>query len=184
MILLDTNVISELMKAAPEARVLAWIDALPRAELFLTSVTQAELLYGVALLPAGKRREAVARALDAALERLFRDRVLPFDSAAASAFAGIAADRRGTGRPICAFDGQIAANCPLPLRKASDARNSRFRGVRGRTDQPMASAVRVARDDKIAAAVAFARGGPADRQSDVAKLVSQSGITATRTVSM
>jgi predicted nucleic acid-binding protein len=107
--MVDTNVISELMKAAPEARVLAWIDALPRAELFFTSVTQAELLYGVALLPAGKRREAVARALDAASEQLFRDRVLPFDSAAASAFADIAADRRRTGRPISAFDGQIAA---------------------------------------------------------------------------
>jgi toxin FitB len=109
MVLLDTNVISELMKAAPEARVLAWIDALPRVELFLSSVTQAELLYGVALLPAGKRREAVARALDAALERLFRDRVLPFDSAAASVFADIAAGRRRAGRPISAFDGQIAA---------------------------------------------------------------------------
>ena len=109
MLLLDTNVVSELMKDAPDMGVLARIDSLPRAELFVTSLTQAELLYGVALLPRGKRREAIASAIDLVFGRLFSDRLLPFDSSAASAFADIAAGRRRVGRPISVFDAQIAA---------------------------------------------------------------------------
>jgi predicted nucleic acid-binding protein len=109
MPLLDTNVVSEAMKAAPDAGVLAWIDGLPRAELFVASITQAELLYGVVLLPPGRRRDDIARAVDAVFADLFHERVLPFDSAAASAYADIAATRRRAGRPISAFDAAIAA---------------------------------------------------------------------------
>jgi predicted nucleic acid-binding protein len=109
MPLLETNVVSELMKAAPDATVLAWVDGLPRAELLVSSVTQAELLYGVALLAPGRRRHDIARAVEAVFADLFRGRVLPFDSAAASAYADIAAARRRSGRPISTFDAAIAA---------------------------------------------------------------------------
>jgi len=109
MPLLDTNVVSELMKADPDAGVLAWVDDLSRAELFVASITQAELLYGVALLPPGRRRDAIAQTIEAVFVELFRDRILPFDSAAASAYADIGATRRRAGRPISAFDAAIAA---------------------------------------------------------------------------
>jgi PIN domain len=75
VVILDTNVVSELMKSSPHAGVLAWVDVLPSAELFVASVTQAELLYGIALLPIGERRSDLARALDVAFDRLFRDRI-------------------------------------------------------------------------------------------------------------
>jgi hypothetical protein len=109
MPLLDTNVVSELMKATPDARVVAWIDDLPRVELFVASITQAEPRYGVALLPPGRRRDEIARAVDAVFAELFRERIWPFDSAAAAAYADIGATRRRAGRPIGAFDAAIAA---------------------------------------------------------------------------
>jgi hypothetical protein len=109
MLLLDTNVVSELMKAAPDAGVIAWIDRAPRTELFVAAITQAELLTGVALLPPGRRRDDIGRAVEAVFAELFRQRVLPFDSAAASAYSEIAATRRRAGRPISAFDAAIAA---------------------------------------------------------------------------
>jgi predicted nucleic acid-binding protein len=109
MIVLDTNVVSELMKSAPEPAVMAWIDAIPGATLFLSAVTQAEILYGVALVPEGKRREGLALAARNAFETYFRGRILPFDSEAAEAFAELAAGRRRAGRPISQADAQIAA---------------------------------------------------------------------------
>ena len=109
MIVLDTNVVSELMKSAPEPAVMAWIDAIPGATLFLSAVTQAEILYGVALVPEGKRREGLALAARTAFETYFRGRILPFDSEAAEAFAELAAGRRRAGRPISQADAQIAA---------------------------------------------------------------------------
>ena len=109
MILLDTNVVSEMMKAAPDRRALAWLDAQLASALFVSSITQSELLYGVALSPGGKRRDELARAVGAAFAVYFRGRVLAFDSAAAAAFADIAASRRRAGRPISQSDAQIAA---------------------------------------------------------------------------
>jgi hypothetical protein len=109
MILLDTNVVSEVMKAVPDAAVVAGVDKAPRATLFVASVTEAELLYGVALLPPGRRREGLARAINLTFAQYFRGRILPFDSAAAAAFAEIAASRRKAGRPIGQSDAQIAA---------------------------------------------------------------------------
>jgi len=111
MIVLDTNVISELMKPEPEERVERWLAAQPAASVFTTTITQAEILYGVALLPEGRRKAE----LDMAVVEMFRQdlagRILPFDSAAAQAYAVIAADRRRAGRPISQFDAQIAATC-------------------------------------------------------------------------
>lgn len=109
MIILDTNVISELLRPAPEPKVEAWLAAQDGNQIYLTAVTEAELRYGVSVMAAGKRREALWDALDAILREDFNDRVLPFDSAAAEAYAAIAAGRRGVGRPISQFDCQIAA---------------------------------------------------------------------------
>ncbi len=109
MILLDTNVLSELIRPAPERAVERWLADQPPASVFICAVTEAELRYGVALLPLGHRRSVLAAAIDAMLEVDFAGRVLPFDSASAIAFAQIAAGRRLAGRPISQADAQIAA---------------------------------------------------------------------------
>ncbi len=109
MIVLDTNIVSELLRPAPEPKVEAWLAAQDGGQVYLTAISEAELRYGVAILADGKRRDALAGAIDAMLREDFRDRILPFDSAAAEAFAAIAAERRGAGRPISQFDCQIAA---------------------------------------------------------------------------
>jgi predicted nucleic acid-binding protein len=109
MIVLDTNVVSELLRPAPATQVEAWLSAQDGAEVYFTAVGEAELRHGVAILPAGKRRTALTKAIEGILEEDFRDRILPFDRAAASAYAAIAAKRRAAGRPISQFDCQIAA---------------------------------------------------------------------------
>jgi hypothetical protein len=109
MIILDTNVLSEVVKPAPSAQVLRWLAAHPPERLFITTITQAEILYGLELLGSGKRRTALRAAVNAMFEEDFAGRILPFDAEAARAFAGIAADRRASGRPISQLDAQIAA---------------------------------------------------------------------------
>jgi toxin FitB len=109
MIVLDTNVVSELLRPAPATQVEAWLSAQDGATVYFTAVGEAELRHGVAILPAGRRRTALAKAIEGILEEDFRDRILPFDRAAASAYAAIAAKRRAAGRPISQFDCQIAA---------------------------------------------------------------------------
>jgi predicted nucleic acid-binding protein len=109
MILLDTNVLSEMMRPAPEKGVEQWFADQPDASVFISAITEAELRYGVALLPAGKRRSALATVIEDMLSEDFTGRILPFDSAAAVAFAEIAANRRQAGRPIAQADAQIAA---------------------------------------------------------------------------
>ena len=109
MVVLDTNVVSELMLVAPDPRVLAWIDDWPTRELFVTAVTEAEIRTGVAILPDGARRREIGEAAERLIGGLFAGRVLPFDSSAARAFADIAAARRAAGRPISQPDCQIAA---------------------------------------------------------------------------
>lgn len=109
MIVLDTNVLSELMRAAPDAQVESWVARRPASSLFVTTVTQAEILYGVALLPPGKRRDRLRVAVDGLFEQDFAERLLPFDEAAAREFAGIASGRKRRGLPISQFDAQIAA---------------------------------------------------------------------------
>lgn len=109
MIIVDTNVISELFRPAPAKQVETWLADQDGANLYFTTIGEAELRYGVAILPSGKRRTALTRAIEGILEEDFRDRILPFDRPAASAYAAIAAERRALGRPISQFDCQIAA---------------------------------------------------------------------------
>ena len=109
MIVLDTNVVSELMRPSPAPAVEQWVATRPAASLFFSAVGEAELRYGVAILAAGRRRDALASAIEAMLREDFAGRVLPFDSAAARTYAEIAASRRATGRPVAQADAQIAA---------------------------------------------------------------------------
>ena len=109
MIVLDTNVVSELMRPSPAPTVEQWVATRPAASLFFSAVGEAELRYGVAILAAGRRRAALASAIEAMLREDFAGRVLPFDSAAARTYAEIAASRRATGRPVAQADAQIAA---------------------------------------------------------------------------
>jgi hypothetical protein len=109
MIILDTNVLSEAIRPVPTRRVLDWLAAQPPSALFTTTISEAEFLYGLALLPAGKRRTSLEQAARRMFEEDFAQRVLPFDRAAAATFAVIAAVRRKKGRPIGDFDAQIAA---------------------------------------------------------------------------
>lgn len=109
MIVLDTNVVSELMKPGPAPAVIGWFRDYPAARLFITAVTQAEILLGLELLPRGKRRTALESAANLMFEDDFAGHVLPFDSAAASVYAKIVAARQKAGRPISQFDAQIAS---------------------------------------------------------------------------
>lgn len=109
MIVLDTNVISELMKASPAESVAQWIARIPATSLYTTSITQAEILHGVLLLPAGKRRSAIMAAAEAMFNEDFAERILPFGSDAAICYGDIAAARHRAGLPIASFDAQIAA---------------------------------------------------------------------------
>ena len=109
MIVLDTNVVSELMRDHPQAQVLFWLDDQPASTLFVTAITEAELRYGVEILPVGQRRDRLSAEIEGTLQEDFAGRILPFDSAAARAYAVIAAARRAAGRPINQADCQIAA---------------------------------------------------------------------------
>jgi predicted nucleic acid-binding protein len=98
VILLDTNVVSEPLRAAPDARVVEWIDAQPLETLFLSAITVAELRAGVALLPAGKRRTGLQHSLETQVLPLFAGRVLPFDLACTQAYAALLSAARGACR--------------------------------------------------------------------------------------
>lgn len=108
MFLIDTNVISELMRAIPAPSVLNWFSTQDPSTLYLSAVTEAELRTGIAILPAGQRREGLKAALNATISEDFEGRVLPFDTDAAKTYAQIAASRRSAGRPIADADCQIA----------------------------------------------------------------------------
>ena len=109
MVVLDTNVVSELLRPVPSSQVEAWLSAQDGAQVYFTAVGEAELRHGVAILPAGRRRTGLTKAIEGILDEDFRGRILPFDSAATKAYAAIAAERRAAGRPISQFDCQIAA---------------------------------------------------------------------------
>ena len=111
MIILDTNVISELARIDPEPNVVTWLDSLPATEIATTAITAAELMYGVARMPDGRRRAALAEIIDALLNEDFRDRVQPFDSQAANQYATVVVSREKLGRPVSMADAQIAAIC-------------------------------------------------------------------------
>src|SRR5690554_243887 len=109
MIILDTNVISELLRPAPEPKVEHWLSAQDGLNVYLTSISEAELRYGLAIMEVGKRRAALVDAVDRILREDFAGRILPFDSDAAQSYATIAAARRAAGRPIAQADCQIAS---------------------------------------------------------------------------
>ena len=109
MILIDTNVVSELMRPNPAQAVLDWFGRQDATVLHLSAVGEAELRYGVEIMPIGKKRDDLTNAIEVVVSEDFAGRVMPFDSAAAVAYAGIVANRRSAGRPISPFDGQIVA---------------------------------------------------------------------------
>lgn len=129
MIVLDTNVVSELMRPHPAPAVRSWFRSVPAAEQFLTAVMVAELGYGVARLPAGHRRDDLARRLDRLVNDLFARRVLPFDEAAGRRYGPAVVIRERAGRPIGTADAQIAA-VALDHGAALATRNTRdFEGL-------------------------------------------------------
>ncbi len=125
MILLDTNVLSELIRPGPDERVTEWLDSIDSTAVATTAITVAELLYGAARLPAGQRRERLNEAIRGLIEDDLEGRVEPFDAAAATHYATVVSDRDKAGRPISMADGQIAAICrklgaTLATRNTSD----------------------------------------------------------------
>lgn len=123
--LLDTNVLSELMRHAPSSAVMEWFAQHPRATMKTSAITQAEIWTGIALLPTGKRRDALAQAAEDMFANEWAGHCLPFDSAAASHYAGVRAQRLMAGRPISTEDAQIAAialahGLPLVTRNTKD----------------------------------------------------------------
>jgi predicted nucleic acid-binding protein len=109
MIVVDTNVLSEAMRERPEPRVIEWLRRQSESESWTTAVTKAEILFGIAITPAGRRRTALETAADRILNSTFAGRVLAFEDEAARHYAQIAATRRAHGRPIKPLDAQIAA---------------------------------------------------------------------------
>jgi hypothetical protein len=125
VIVLDTNVLSELTRREPDPRVLAWADSLPSGEAATTAVTAAELLYGVARLPRGRRKTQLRGAVRGLLDEDLHGRVEPFDAASAEHYGDIVAGRDKLGRPITVADALIAAVCrarraTLATRNTSD----------------------------------------------------------------
>ncbi|ATX65502.1 type II toxin-antitoxin system VapC family toxin [Roseinatronobacter bogoriensis] len=125
MIIIDTNVISELLRPIPEAAVEAWLGEQDGLSIYLTAISEAELRYGVAIMTSGKRRDGLGVAIDRILRDDMAGRILPFDSAAARAYADIAASRRSAGKPISQADCQIAAiarahTAPVATRNTPD----------------------------------------------------------------
>lgn len=109
MIVLDTNIISEFLKETPAPQVVRWLEGQARSAIFSTSVSQAAILYGINLLPPGRRQSGLEEAASRVFLQTFAGRLLAFDSDAARAYSVLVADRRRAGRPISFPDAQIAA---------------------------------------------------------------------------
>ena len=109
MTILDTNVLSELMKPNPSPEVVAWTESNLWSELFISAITQAEILYGLDLLPSGKRKDALQIAARLMFEEDFSQRILPFDHIAAQHYASVVSTRKKSGKPISQFDAQLAS---------------------------------------------------------------------------
>ena len=109
MIVLDTNIVSELMHVEPDPAVVSWLDAQQAPTLYITAVTAAELLFGVERMPSGKRRTRIASAIADMLEYDFADRVLPFDVSSSLEYGRVVANREKLGQPIGMADAMIAA---------------------------------------------------------------------------
>jgi toxin FitB len=131
VILLDTNVLSELIRREPDEGVKRWLDSLDAAAVATTAITAAELLYGVARLPAGRRKKQLSDAVRDLIEEDFDGRVEPFDATAATHYATLVSDREQAGRTISVADAQIAAICrklgaTLATRNTSDFMDTRI----------------------------------------------------------
>jgi predicted nucleic acid-binding protein len=109
MIVLDTNVVSEVIKPAPLAEVIEWLNLQQSSDLYVTTITLGEISYGVEVLPDGNRRTSLSRAVNQFVDQAFGDRVLVFDRDSAHEYGQLMAGRRKLGRPLSAPDGQIAA---------------------------------------------------------------------------
>lgn len=124
-VLLDKNVVSELMRKGPDPTVAVWAAGHRLENLFFSALGEVELRYGAAILPIGQRPETLVSDIKRMLDEAFENRMLPFDSVAARAYADIAAMGRSTGRPVAPADCQIAAIAPLPRRMAVATSNVR-----------------------------------------------------------
>jgi predicted nucleic acid-binding protein len=138
MIVLDTNVVSEAMRSPSTGPVATWLESQPFGLLSTTSTTVAEILHGIRLLPAGKRRRGLEGQFQDFLNRGFRDRVLCFDAAAADAYSAFIVARQRRGRPVDRFDAMIAGvavsrGADIATRNAAD-----FRGCGARIVNPWA----------------------------------------------
>jgi predicted nucleic acid-binding protein len=111
MIILDTNVLSELMRAKPDENVMAWLDSQNSQDLHTTAITVAELLYGVTRLAHGRRKTALRGAIESVLDGELAGKILPFDGGSARRYAMLVAEREAHGQPISSADAQIAAIC-------------------------------------------------------------------------
>ncbi len=125
MIIIDTNVLSEIVKPVPAPKVLTWFASQSPERLYTTTVTQAEILFGIELLPKGRRRDALRDNVTVMFEKAFGGRLVSFDESAAHAFAIIAAAHRMGGRTVSGMDSQIAAialsrNAALATRNSKD----------------------------------------------------------------
>lgn len=109
MILLDTNLISEMMKVSPSPKVIHWLNQQNTTQLYVSAVTIAEISYGLHVLPNGKRRILLEQAFDSAISEAFKQRILPFDERSAHIYGNIMGERKKFGRPMSICDGQIAA---------------------------------------------------------------------------
>ncbi|MFN3611347.1 type II toxin-antitoxin system VapC family toxin [Tepidimonas sp.] len=131
MILLDTNVLSEAMRPQPAEAVLAWLDGQPTEQVWVCSISRAEIALGLALMPASKRQAALAHAAEAMFAQDFAGRCLPFDERAALHYAAIVAQRTRAGRPISTEDVQIAAIARLHGLALATRRVADFEGIDG-----------------------------------------------------
>lgn len=138
MILLDTNVVSEIMKQVPATRIVQWIDAQPLETLFLSALSAAELRFGVAALPEGRKRTILHEQLESTVLPLFAGRVLTFDLPASQAYARLMANARAVGLAISITDGYIAATAAANGMMVASRDTSPFRAAGLRVIDPWA----------------------------------------------
>lgn len=129
MILLDTNVVSELMRATPDPKVERWLASQKQNQIFFSAISVAEIFYGIGVLPPGRRREDLRIAFQRILDQSFGGRVLPFDGPVAPHHAAIAIERRRQGLPIATVDCQIAAIARFHGAAIATRNEKDFRGV-------------------------------------------------------
>ena len=132
MFLLDTNVVSELLRPSPEPVVEAWVGDRQATDLYFSAIGEAELRYGVAILPAGRRQTALASAIDAILREDFADRILPFDSNAARKYADIAAARKQPKKDRFQTPGRACGKLNLHCRERANGGIGTTRSGSGR----------------------------------------------------